>query len=292
MSLNICLFSKIKMSTETENPLKKFYRQPQLYIKLPSGGQWWPEGSIQRTVTNEYPVLAMTAKDELAMKTPDALLNGQSTVDVIQSCIPNIKNAWHTPICDIDLMLVAIRLATYGNRMEFTSVCPHCNHKNEHALDLQVLMEKYQKAPKYHRVIKIEDLEICLKAESYKSFNKKAIAMFEEQRILQLLNQDTLPEEEKFVKFKTLFNNLLSLTVEQVSGNISYIKLDANTIVENEGFINEFFQNCDRKIWNTIKENLNEIAKENPANKIDLQCESCTKEYQTPLTFEMSNFFV
>ncbi len=280
------------MTSETENPLKKFYRQPQLYIKLPSNGQWWPEGSLQRTVTNEYPVMAMTAKDELTIKTPDALLNGQSTVDVIQSCVPNIKDAWHTPICDIDLILIAIRLATYGNRMEFLSVCPHCSHKNEHAIDLQLLMDKYQNIPKYHRILKIQDLEICLKAESYKTFNKKAMAMFEEQRVLQLLNQNSLPEEEKFNKFKTLFSSLLNLTVEQVSGNISYIKLDGSTVVENEKFINEFFQNCDRKIWNEIKSTIDSIATENPTNKIDLNCESCSKAYQTPLVFEMSNFFV
>jgi hypothetical protein len=279
------------MSTETENPLKKFYRQPQLYIKLPSNGQWWPEGSLQRAVTGEYPVLAMTAKDELCMKTPDALLNGQSTVDVIQSCIPNIKDAWHTPICDIDLLLIAIRLATYGNRMEFTSICPHCNHKNENAIDLQFLIEKFQTVPKYHKIMKIDDLEICLKAESYQSFNKKSMAMFEEQRILQLVSQDTLPEEEKFDRFKTLFNKLLSLTVEQISGNIAYIKLNEGTVVENPLFINEFFQNCDRKVWNTIKDAIEDIVKENPTNKIDIKCESCTKDYQSPLTFEMSNFF-
>lgn len=280
------------MNKETENPLKKFYRQPQLYIKFPSNGRWWPDGSLQRTVTNEYPVFAMTAKDELMLKTPDALLNGQSTVDVIQSCVPNIKDAWNTPICDIDLILLAIRLATYGNKMDFTSICPHCNHKNELALDLQVLMERYQNTPKYHKVLKIENLEICLKAENYKSFNKKAITMFEEQRTLQLLNQNNLPEEEKFAKFKELFNNLLSLKVEQLSGNVSYIKLEDNLVVENELFINDFFQNCDRKIWNTVKDELDNIIKENKANLITLSCESCKKEFETPLTFEMSNFFV
>ena len=49
------------MSTETENPLKKFYRTPQLYIKLPSNGQWWADGSLQKSVTGEYPVLAITS---------------------------------------------------------------------------------------------------------------------------------------------------------------------------------------------------------------------------------------
>jgi dGTP triphosphohydrolase len=279
------------MNEQIENPLKKYYRQPQLYIKLPSRGEWWPEGSLSKTVTNEYPVFAMTARDELALKTPDALLNGQSTVDVIQSCVPNIKDAWHTPICDIDHILIAIRLATYGNAMDFTSLCPHCKHKNEHTLDLQLLLDKYNTLPSWNKTLQVKDLTISLKPESYKTFNNKSIKTFEEQRVIQMINQESLSEAEKLEKFKEMFKKLLQLTVEQVAGNINYIKLDAQTVVDNHAFINDFFQNCDRDIWNTVNDAIAEIKSNTPTNKIDLQCESCTKEYQTPLVFEMSNFF-
>ena len=71
--------------------LEKYYRQPQLHISLPSKGKWWPPGSIEFSANNELPVMPMTAKDEIAMKQPDALMNGQATVDVVQSCIPGIK---------------------------------------------------------------------------------------------------------------------------------------------------------------------------------------------------------
>ena len=279
------------MNEQTENPLKKYYRQPQLYIKLPSKGEWWPEGSLSKTVTNEYPVFAMTARDELALKTPDALLNGQSTVDVIQSCVPNIKNAWDTPVCDIDHILIAIRLATYGNGMDFVSICPHCKHKNEHRLDLQSLLDKYSNIPSWSKPIHVKDMTIVLKPETYKTFNNRSIKTFEEQRVLQVISQEGLAESEKLEKFKELFKNLLKLTVEQVSGNINYIKLDTHTVVDNEFFINEFFQNCDREVWNKVNDTINEIKSNIPTNKIDLNCESCTKDYQTPLAFEMSNFF-
>jgi hypothetical protein len=63
----------------------------------------------------------MTAKDELMLKTPDALMNGQATVEVIKSCVPSIKNPWHMPSIDIDTILIAIRIATYGENMEFSS---------------------------------------------------------------------------------------------------------------------------------------------------------------------------
>jgi hypothetical protein len=279
------------MNEQIENPLKKYYRQPQLYVKLPSKGEWWPEGSLSKTVTNEYPIFAMTARDELALKTPDALLNGQATVDVIQSCVPNIKNAWHTPVCDIDHLLVAIRLATYGNGMDFVSICPHCKHKNEHTLDLQSLLDKFSNIPSWNKALHVKDLTIVLKPENYKTYNNRSIKVFEEQRIVQAINQEGLEEIAKLEKFKELFKNLLKLTVEQVAGNINYIKLDAHTIVDNEAFINEFFQNCDREVWNTVNDAITEIKSSVPTSKIDLKCESCTQEYQTPLVFEMSNFF-
>ena len=83
------------------NPLAGLMRQPKIYIKLPSGGEFWPKGSIDMPENGELPVFSMTAKDELMIKIPDALVNGQAIVDVIQNCIPSIKNAWSTPNIDL-----------------------------------------------------------------------------------------------------------------------------------------------------------------------------------------------
>ena len=52
----------------------------------------------------------MTAKDEMMFKTPDALLNGQATVDVIQSCIPAINGMPGKYLNE--LSRVAIRMTT------------------------------------------------------------------------------------------------------------------------------------------------------------------------------------
>ena len=96
------------------NPLQKYFRQPKLYISLPSKGAFYPIGALEMPENKEVPVYAMTAKDELVFKTPDALLNGQATVEVIKSCIPAIKDPWNIPSIDLDTILVAIRMATYG----------------------------------------------------------------------------------------------------------------------------------------------------------------------------------
>ena len=56
------------------NPLETYFRQPSIYIKLPSGGKHYPMGAIEFNENSELAVYPMTAKDEIKMKTPDALL--------------------------------------------------------------------------------------------------------------------------------------------------------------------------------------------------------------------------
>ena len=75
------------------NPLSKYFRQPKLFAALPSNGKFYPADSLETTETGEYAIYSMTAKDELTMKTPDALLNGQATVELIKSCVGQRQQA-------------------------------------------------------------------------------------------------------------------------------------------------------------------------------------------------------
>ena len=109
---------------QNTNPLNKYLRQPEIYVKLPSNGKYWPPGSLEMPISGELPVLPMSTRDEIMVNTPDALLNGEAVVNMIQSCIPNIRNAWAMPSVDLDTVLIAIRIASYGEKMEYTSTCP------------------------------------------------------------------------------------------------------------------------------------------------------------------------
>jgi hypothetical protein len=74
----------------SNNPLTQYFRQPAVYVKLPSGGKYYSEGAIVMPANQELPVYPMTAIDEITYRTPDALFNGNAVVNVIKSCIPNI----------------------------------------------------------------------------------------------------------------------------------------------------------------------------------------------------------
>ena len=106
------------------NPLQQFFRQPKIYISLPSLGIYTIPGVIQGDVSN-LPIYGMTGMDEILMKTPDALMTGESTVKVIESCCPVIEDAWDLCLLDLDIILTAIKIATVrrNNPMDWRRIC-------------------------------------------------------------------------------------------------------------------------------------------------------------------------
>ena len=48
------------------NPLQKYFRQPKIFIKLPSAGVYCQPGNIQGD-SNHMPVYGMTGMDEIIM---------------------------------------------------------------------------------------------------------------------------------------------------------------------------------------------------------------------------------
>jgi hypothetical protein len=159
------------------NPLSKYFRQPKLYIQLPSQGKWYAQGAIDYPENGELPVYSMTAKDELQFKTPDALLNGQATVDVIQSCMPNIKDAWKMPSIDLDVALIAIRLATYGEMMTLTLKTPVTGEEKEMQVDLRQLLDNFANLD-YSDTVQMPEMTIKLRPLTYREFTTGALKTF------------------------------------------------------------------------------------------------------------------
>lgn len=278
------------------NPLQKYFRQAKVYINLPSKGQWYTPGSLEMTESGEIPVFAMTARDELTMKTPDALLNGQATVDMIQSCVPNIKNAWKMPSIDLDAVLIAIRIATYGEQLELETKIPGTGEERTFSIDLRNILSKLVSVEFQHE-IDVQGMKVKVRPLTYQEFTKSSLKTFEEQRIFKLVTDDEIPEEEKLVKFNESFKKLTNLTVDTMAQSVTSITAE-ETEVTNLEHIQEFIQNSEQIFFKTI---LDHLEKE----KLKFQIEPFTAEttaedqekgapvtFEVPVTFDQSNFFV
>jgi len=281
--------------SDNNNPLKKYFRQPKIYIKLPSGGKFWPEGSLDMTETGEIPVFPMTAKDEIMMKTPDALINGQSTVDIIQSCIPNIKDAWKTPIIDLDAILVALRIASYGEHMDFESKTPITGTEQTFALDLRQILDGFL-SETFEPQVYMNDMTINIRPISYKEFTDTALKTFEEQRIFRVLNDEKIPDGEKVRVFQESFKKLTALTVANLERSIESIEIEGQ-IVSNKRHIEEFVDNADKDLFRVLTDHIDEQRKKFITKPLQIAAtpedieKGAPETFEVPISFDSSNFF-
>lgn len=271
------------------NPLRKFFRQPSIYIKLPSGGEFYPQGTVEMPPNRELPVFPMTAMDEITYRTADALFNGSAVVNVIESCVPNIKNAWKIPALDIDTILVGIRIASFGHEMEFESVCPFCQHENSFGLDLRVVLENI-KPVDYNQTVNIGDIAVYFKPLDYEQINANAMAQFEDQKLIEMLPQSDLPDDEKMRRINQAFIKLSNMTVSAIASSISMIKAGEEMVTDGE-YIEEFVRNCDREVFGKIRDHIVNLKESTELKPINVTCEGCQKPYETPFTLNVSNFF-
>jgi hypothetical protein len=273
----------------SNNPLSQYFRQPSIYVKLPSGGQHYADGAIDMPANGELPVYPMTAIDEITYRTPDALFNGNAVTNVIKSCVPAIRDPWAIPAMDVDSILVAIRIASYGHNMEMSTTCPHCENEADYGLDLRTILEQI-KTPDYSKPIIAGDLQIFFKPMTYKHLNNNNQKQFEEQKLLQVLPDSDMPDTDKMTAMSAALVKITHITIDALSQSVAAVKTP-DGLVSEPGFIEEMLKNCDRRLFAQIRDHIINVKSQAEIQPIKLKCSACEKEYQQAVTLDMTSFF-
>ena len=289
MSQDLLENQSIPEPQEKKNPLANWYRQPKVYVKLPSKGQFYPPGSLDLSNNDEYAVFAMTAKDELMFKTPDALISGQSTVEVIKSCIPAIVDPWQMPSIDLDFCLIAIRIATYGETMEVGCKCPYCEADNSYDIDLNAWLAMFSNFT-YKETVDVDPLVVHVRPYTYKESTKAAIKTLEQQKIFNIINDEKISDEEKLDRFGKSFVKMTELTVDIIADCISKIETPNGTSTDKQQ-IKDFVHNCSKDLFEKISNHLTSMKEQIELKAKDVKCGECEKEFELPITMDQSNFF-
>jgi hypothetical protein len=283
---------------ENTNPLNKYYRQPSIYITLPTKGRYYSADVYTPTQTGEIPVLPMTAKDEIAFKTPDAMLNGQATVDVIKSCCPNILNPWQLTNYDLDTVLLAIRIATYGETMDITATIPVINEQISHTVNLPALLETVKNVEIKDSFRTKNGFTVHVKPLTYKDVTETQTQTFEQQKIVMTVTASQLTDEEKSKRYAEAYQKLTVLNFEMLSTSFTKIITPDGTEVADRDQIKEFLNNAESKIVNEMQDGMINLRSQVAIKPLNLKTNEeqikrgAPVSFTVPLTFDNSNFFV
>jgi hypothetical protein len=279
------------------NPLGKYYRQPQIYITLPSKGRYYSPEVFTPTENGEIPVLPMTAKDEMSFKTPDAMMNGQATVDVIKSCVPNFKDPWKMINYDTDTILLAIRIATYGETMDINYTVPVSNESKTTTLNIPSLLESLKNLDVRDDATTSTGFKFKIDPLTYEKLTRIQIAQFEQQKIYTNVADSGLPETEKAARFAESYKKINAVNFSLLVESIKEITTPDNVTVTDRKQIADFIDNCDAKTTADIEKKLSELRVQCQIAPVKIKAtddeikKGVPATYEVPVTFDNSNFF-
>jgi hypothetical protein len=113
--------------TTNQNPLLQKIKIPGKRFRLPSRGLFYTQGELEDGVVDgEIIVYPMTSIDEMYLRSPELLFNGEAIDIVIKRCCPEIKKPLQLVSKDVDFILACLRVVSYGNSYTIKTKCPKC----------------------------------------------------------------------------------------------------------------------------------------------------------------------
>lgn len=275
------------------NPLQQYFRAPKLYVKLPSQASYYGPEEVDLTANGEVAVYPMTAMDQILIRTPDALLNGDAMIKVISSCVPGIKHPKKLVEPDINTLFVAIRIATSGAQLQVDGVCPSCGHENTYEVDLNAMIET-QSIMDVNSTMEMDgSLLLHLKPYDFEQRNLTLLNEIQETQAVSLIqNNSDMSDVEKLTKLGQHMSSMAERTFEIAAKSISHITvIKTGESVTDRQFIEEFMKNITKDQAEQITNKIKEMNKTGVDTQHNFECASCGHAWSQPVDLDPASFF-
>lgn len=278
------------MTTPKLNPLSQFSKKTARYIKIPSQGAGYQKG-IHLSDSGELAVYPMTARDELMLKSPDALLNGQAVISVLRNCVPDIADPSEILVTDLDAIMVAIRMATYSDVMEMVLECSNCNHKNTVDLNLPSLLDQQTYWVGITEVEMPSGIKVRLRPYNVRDKNRMSITSFDQMNRLNQIDQQAGQTSDKIISANESFNNLIDLSLDLVARSIEVAITPTGDEITDLATIKEWVLDLSKADFALIDSALRELVKIGVPKSMNVKCDNCSTVFEAGINFNPSDFF-
>jgi hypothetical protein len=133
-------------------------------------------------------------------------------------------------------------------------------------------------------------MQIFFRPMTYKDLNNNNQLQFEQQKLLQVLPDSNIADSDKMNALSVALKKITEITVLALSQSIAAIKTP-NAMVTDSAYISEFLQNCDRTLFNRIRDFIIDTKSQSEMQPLRLRCSECDHQYEQAITLDMSSFF-
>jgi len=272
--------------------LQSLCRVVKTYATLPSRGIFYDAETIDLVdTTGEVGIRSMTGPDELMFKNPDALLNGEAMRNALTSCVDGLKNPDKLLVNDVDALMVAIRIATYGDQMDISMDCPECKNKNTFGLDLPTVQATMGIVEDSYEVDLSSGTVVYVRPYLYKDHLKLTLATFDQIKLIKTMEAPTITDDQKLKIFDKTFKELIKSNIDMLSNAIVKVvneEQDIEVIHDKDTHqdVLGFISNIDKADSEIITKKVKEVNEIGVLREINVCCEFCKHEWVSPISFD------
>jgi hypothetical protein len=299
-------------NTQKNNPLAGYYRQPGAYISLPSGGRYYEKG-IKLSDDGELAIYPMTAKDELILKNPDALYNGEAVKRVLASVVPDIEDINEIPSADVDMILVAMRMASYGDEIKLDVLHEECEKRPESGdatqtigVSLGSVIATLKTIPENVGVVHLANgLIVHLRPYDLRDQTRLLKEQFLSMRTINNVeDNETMSIQQKTEIANQQYEAMVNLTNELLCNCVTKVIIpgvpgsaeDENGVEEQQitdrKHIYNWMQNLDRASVKKLEDEIAKFAEFGIIREIEHTCRDCKQKFKTDMLFDPTAFFI
>lgn len=258
-----------------QNPLLQKLRVIQgETVRLPSRGLLYDDGILDPNVIDgEVQISPMTIRDEIMMRSPDALLSGEAVKKVLGRCAPQILRPLDLHYADLDFIFLALRKVSYGPELEVNYKHTCENAKNHsYVVNIDSKMRKCE----YLDPLTVDDQYVLHVDETDQIVKFKPIRT---QDMIDILA--TQPEKE--------------MTDDEIEHEL--IKLATTQIVSVDGItdremILEWAANVPAIVMRSIREKIEGMDKWGIDYKFGIACRDCGEIVEADVPLNTVSFFM
>lgn len=287
---------------------------PDISLSLPSSNVWYSDDVfVQGADTTDLTIKVLGIIAEQSYRDPLMMITGEGIVRLVKNVCPEVLKPMELFEMDLEAILLASRIASYGPKMILDDVCQFkkdeneepCNHENKIELDLNEIIQRYEP---------LTDEDIKEYEYSLKSFNQKVLLRpFPYWSVIELLKtnlardneiekmQSTLSEEDSISDLilsnnRELYSKIADMNtqsaIDSVVSSIFCVESSSGQRVNDPKFIKEWLLNIPTSESDGIVKRINELSeKSNKRTNIVYDCGGCGNTNTTNLVLDANKLF-
>lgn len=278
----------------SDNPLKKYSVRPGTFVNLPSKGKFYPD-QPELSADGELEVKPMSALDEIRLKNPDGLLNNESLYQVIEHVVPGIKKPKDIPTPDLDVIILSMRIATYGDTMPINATCSKCKTADDYVINLPHILANAKEIDLSNKTIEIDGLTIELRPHTTETSGELGNYQMEVLRAAKQLELNVVSDQHETLnaQFRELVKKGSTLLFDIASKHIVSITTPDDIVVTDADFITEWLTELRAPEYQILSNAVTKLSVEciDRMFKYTCQNEKCKHINTVEVSFDPSNFF-